>query len=197
MPEKTAYHHGALKEALLSEAAQLITDKGVVAVTMRDLAATLGVSRTAAYRHFANKEALLVAVAAEGFERLAGALHTSTSGLSGRSQFEAMGRAYVHFAVEHPAHYRLMYGRDALARHDHDVLQSAADQAYEELVTLIHDGQSNGHLASGDARQLAYVAWAQVHGLALLLVDGQMEEPADLDALVLLAIHGLLDGLAA
>ncbi|NNF56993.1 MAG: TetR/AcrR family transcriptional regulator [Rhodothermaceae bacterium] len=197
MPKKTAYHHGALKSALLNEAATLIRAQGTEAVTMRELATRLGVSRTAAYRHFENKEALLVAVAAEGFERLAMALHAAGEGQTGRDRVEAMGQAYVRFALANPAHYRLMYGREALRRREIPALQAAADQAYDELVALIEAEQHSGLLRAGDARQLVYVAWALVHGLALLLVDGQMEEPDDTDALAALAIRTLLDGLAA
>lgn len=195
MPEKTAYHHGALKGALLDEAAVLIRTEGTEAVTMRALATRLGVSRTAAYRHFENKEALLVAVAAEGFERLAAALHTAGEGREGRDRVESMGQAYVRFALTNPAHYRLMYGREALSRREIPALQASADQAYDELVALIEAEQQSGLLRAGDARQLAYVAWALVHGLALLLVDGQMEQPDDMGGLAALAIRMLLDGL--
>jgi AcrR family transcriptional regulator len=190
------YHHGTLRRALLDEAAALVQEGGAAAVTMRDLAVRAGVSRTAAYRHFEGKDGLLVAVAAEGFERLDAALRGAGAGLAGRARVEAMGRAYVRFALGHPAHYRLMYGRDALSRREAPELQAAADRAYDTLVALIAEEQAAGVLGAGDPGRLAYVAWSLVHGLALLIVDGQIEAPGDPDALAALAIGRLLDGLA-
>lgn len=205
MPDRP-YHHGALRRRLLDEAAALVAAGGAGAVTMRDLAERAGVSRTAAYRHFDGKDGLLVAVAAEGFARLDDALRAAGEGggepggpgggaRAGRARFEAMGRAYVRFARDHPAHYRLMYGRDALSRREAPELQAAADRAYDTLVALIAEGQAAGLLRAGDAGRLAYVAWSLVHGLALLLVDGQIERPQDPDGLAALAVATLLDGL--
>ncbi len=192
-----SYHHGDLRPALLDAAARLIRDGGTDALTLRALAEAVGVSRTAPYRHFKDKAELLVAVAAEGFERLRAALRAvNASGAAGLAPFEAMGVAYVRFAVENPAHYRLMYGREALARREVPALQTTADAAYYELVALITAGQASGALRTGDPEALAYVAWATVHGLASLLVDGQMEQPDDVEALARLTARTLLEGLA-
>jgi AcrR family transcriptional regulator len=194
----STYHHGDLRAALLDAAARLLRTGGAEALTLRALAEAVGVSRTAPYRHFRDKSALLVAVAAEGFERLQAALNlVNTSETPGLDLFEEMGWAYVRFAIENPAHYRLMYGREAIARREIPALQSAADAAYDELVALIETGQAAGVLRSGDAGALAYVAWATVHGLASLLVDGQMEAPEDVEPLARLTARTLLEGLAA
>jgi AcrR family transcriptional regulator len=105
------YHHGDLSRALVEEALRTIEKGGVAALTMRAVGTKLGVSRTALYRHFADKSALLAAVATEGFRTLR--LQTrdawETHG-GGREGFEAMGAEYVRFAVAHPAHYRVMFG---------------------------------------------------------------------------------------
>ncbi len=199
MPAEKPYHHGDLRRALLDAAARRLHDAGPEALTMRALAEATGVSRTAPYRHFRDKAALLVALAAEGFERLRAALHAARAGSApGLAGFEAMGVAYVRFAVDKPAYYRLMYGRDAVARRTvNPDLQAAADAAYEELASLVAAGQASGHLRAGDPGALAYVAWGTVHGLAMLLVDGQIEEPADVDALARLTARTLLEGLTA
>jgi AcrR family transcriptional regulator len=193
-----SYHHGDLRRALLDAAASLLRSGGADALTLRALAEAVGVSRTAPYRHFADKADLLIAVATEGFERLRSALHAVTAhGAAGLEGFEAMGVAYIRFAVENPAHYRLMYGREALARRQVPALQAAADATYDELVALIAARQATGDLRTDDPEALAYVAWATVHGLASLLVDGQMEEPDDVDALARLTARTLLEGLAS
>lgn len=196
MPD--TYHHGDLRPALLDAAARLIRADGTDALTLRALAEAVGVSRTAPYRHFKDKADLLVAVAAEGFERLRATLHAvDAASTTGLDPFEAMGVAYIRFAVENPAHYRLMYGREALARREVPTLQTAADAIYDELVALIAARQASGDLRAGTPESLAYVAWATVHGLASLLVDGQMEQPDDIEALARLTTRTLLEGLAA
>lgn len=194
----STYHHGDLRAALLGAATRLLRTGGSDALTLRALAEAVGVSRTAPYRHFKDKSALLVAVAAEGFERLRDVLNLVNERTApGLDVFEEMGWAYVRFAIENPAHYRLMYGREAIARREIPALQHAADAAYDELVALIDTGQAAGVLRAGDAGALAYVAWATVHGLASLLVDGQMEQPDDVERLARLTARTLLEGLAA
>src|ERR1700726_613107 len=106
------YHHGDLRRALLEEAVRIIQRQGVEYLTLRTVGNRLGVSRTALYRHFADKQALLAAVGREGFRMLRLRLTEAweQSG-RGRSGFEALGIAYVQFAVAHSSHYRVMFGR--------------------------------------------------------------------------------------
>ena len=106
------YHHGDLSRSLLQEALRTIEKGGVAALTLRAVGEKLGVSRTALYRHFADKSALLAAVATEGFRTLRhrNAATPGTQQGGGREGFEAMGEAYVRFAVAHPSHYRVMFG---------------------------------------------------------------------------------------
>src|SRR5215468_305180 len=105
------YHHGDLARALLHEAVRTIHRNGVEALTLRGVGDRLGVSRTALYRHFADKQALLDEVAADGFRTLRAALRGAwDAGGGGRAGFDAMGVAYVGFAVSHPSHYRVMFG---------------------------------------------------------------------------------------
>src|SRR3954463_12839413 len=108
MAKKRAYHHGDLRRALLEEAVRIIAKKGVDALTLRSVGARLGVSRTALYRHFADKSALLAAVASEGFRMLRIQLLAAwdSHGRNGAA-FEEMGTAYVRFAVANPSHYRV------------------------------------------------------------------------------------------
>ena len=134
------YHHGDLRVSLVDEAAAMISEGGAASVTMRAIGSRLGVSRGAPYRHFPDKTALLVAVAVEGFKRLNRRLGASETQASPSSveQLRRMGEQYVRFALEHPAHYRLMYGKEALARQDQPELRKAAGALLENLVDVIH-----------------------------------------------------------
>src|SRR5215831_13212847 len=106
------YHHGDLRRALLDEAVRTIQTHGVEHLTLRTVGAHLGVSRSALYRHFADKQSLLATVGEEGFRKLRQAIADAWERNGrGRRGFEAMGRAYVQFAIAHPSHYRVMFGR--------------------------------------------------------------------------------------
>ena len=198
MTDRTdSYHHGDLRAALIAEAATMIADGGVASVTMREIGRRLGVSRAAPYRHFTDKDALLVAVAATGFERLNDRLRSTDtrSKRPGIGQFRRMGEAYVRFALENPAHYRLMYGREALTRHELPELRDAANELFEQLVGVFKAHQRNGGIKRQDPRAQAYVAWSAMHGLASLLIEGQIQAGVDVDALIRQSTGTLLDGM--
>src|SRR5271157_6262834 len=115
MPVKDHYHHGALKEALLAEAMRDLETEGLEGVSLRRLAESAGVSKTAPYRHFADKRDLLVAIAADGFRLLAEKLESAGSTPAGGSDtldgIRSLFRAYMAFARARPALYRLMISR--------------------------------------------------------------------------------------
>jgi AcrR family transcriptional regulator len=154
-----AYHPGDLRAALLAEAAVMIAEGGAASVTMRELGRRLGVSRAAAYRHFADKTALLVAVAAAGFDRLKDRLQAIDAGVQRSSveRLRRMGEEYVRFALENPAHYRLMYGKEALTREDQPELREAANSLFEQFVGVIQAHQRSGAIKKQDPRAQAYV----------------------------------------
>jgi AcrR family transcriptional regulator len=194
-----AYHHGDLRTALLDEAAAMIAEGGTESVTMRALGERLGVSRAAAYRHFEDKTALLVAVAAAGFRRLNERLQEIGAGAPSSSLERArrMGEEYVRFALENPAHYRLMYGREAMERQNLPELRDAGSALFEQLVNVIRAYQESGGIRQQDPRAQAYVAWSAVHGLASLLIDGQIMSTVDVDALIRQTTQTVLDGMRA
>lgn len=192
-----SYHHGDLRAALLTEAAAMIAEGGVASVTMRAIGERLGVSRAAPYRHFPDKDALLVAVAAVGFEQLRAHLQTvrgETPG-SGLERLRRMGEAYVRFALENRAYYRLMYGKEALTREDYPELLEAGVALFEELVSAIRAQQRRGTIKRQDPRVQAYVAWSAVHGLASLVIEGHILAYDDIDKLIRQTTRTLLDGL--
>ena len=169
------YHHGDLRRALLEEAVRTIQAEGVEQLTLRGAGEKLGVSRTALYRHFSDKQALLAAVGREGFRMLRAAL-TEARDRHGRGQtgFEAMGAAYVTFAVTHPSHYRVMFGRFVEMCEKDEDLREEAGGAFQVLVASIVEQQQAGLVRNDDPGLLARFIWALVHGIAMLAIDGQL-----------------------
>ena len=168
-----AYHHGALKAALLDAADALLDEGGAGAVSLREAARRAGVSATAPYRHFADKEALLAALATRGFEQFGAALDEAARDAS--DPLAAMGLAYVRFALARPGRFRLMFG-PGIDRSRFPELQAAAARAFERLVAGVEANPRPGREpdAGRNARTGAIAAWALVHGLAQLFLDGML-----------------------
>ena len=169
------YHHGDLQRALLEEALRTIQTHGVEQLTLRAVGETLGVSRTALYRHFSDKQALLAAVGREGFRMLRLALTSAWEEHGrGRVGFEAMGLAYVQFAVAHPSHYRVMFGRfiESCSK-DADFVHEAT-AAFQVLVDSLVEQQHAKLVRRDDPLILARFIWSVVHGIAMLAIDGQL-----------------------
>jgi AcrR family transcriptional regulator len=171
------YHHGDLRQALLDEALRTIETQGVDHLTLRTVGASLGVSRSALYRHFADKQSLLATVGKEGFRKLRQALSDAWEANGhGRIGFEAMAKAYVQFAVAHPSHYRVMFGGfiESAAKDEHFVAEARA--AFGVLVDALVEQQNAGDIRRDDPVLMARFVWALVHGTALLFIDGQLPE---------------------
>lgn len=176
MAEKPHYHHGDLRRALLDASLALIAEEGFGALSLREVARRAGVTHAAPYRHFADKEALLAAVAVEGFRAMTARMKERMAGKTdAQSRLIACGVAYVLFAVEHPAHFRVMFGPHFT--HPPDVSAAGEDMnSFELLLHTISEGQREGRIREGEPLRLALMCWSLVHGLASLLVDGQIPE---------------------
>jgi AcrR family transcriptional regulator len=193
------YHHGDLRRALVEEAVRTIQHEGIDGLTLRAVGERLRVSRTALYRHFADKSALLAAVARDGFSMLRAALVDAWEREGrGRAGFEAMGLAYVRFAVANPSHYRVMFG-GFLAQPTADAeLSREAGAAFQVLVDAIVAQQEEGLVRRDDSVQLARFIWATVHGIAMLAIDGLLQhEAGGVEAVAALAVERLRTGIAA
>ena len=193
------YHHGDLRRALVEEAVRTIDRQGVAALTLRSIGERLGVSRTALYRHFADKPALLAAVGREGFRLLRLALTGAwTQHGRGRAGFEAMGLAYVRFAVAHPAHYRVMFGGFIESCAKDDAFVDEAKAAFDVLVHALVEQQQAGLVRSDDPLLLARLIWSMVHGIAMLAIDGQLRGTDEHgEALNRYAIERIRDAISA
>ncbi len=201
MPRKRSFHHGDLRRALQEAAVKIVNADGLQALTLRAVAERAGVSHPALYRHFRSKDALLAAIAEEGFRRLGATLAAAVKAeKQPLDQFQAIGISYVHFALESRVHFRLMYGPELANRADHPSLQSASRQAFALLLDVVRACQAAGTVRSGDAVELALTAWSLTHGLALLILDRQVDDAgftgARSERLIRNATSTLRDGLA-
>jgi AcrR family transcriptional regulator len=173
---RSRYHHGDLRRALLDAALRLVRGGGAPALTLRAAARLAGVSQAAPYRHFADKQALLAAVAEEGFRAMTAAMQQAMGPHEDEPllKFRALGLGYVGFARTHPAHFRVMFGPELADRSAHPSLAEAAAEAFRLLVAAIAACQKAGFAREGDPEELAVTAWSTVHGLSALIVNGQL-----------------------
>jgi AcrR family transcriptional regulator len=155
----------------------MLATHGAEGIGLRELARVVGVSAAAPYRHFDNKTALLEALAVTGFRDFALAVDAAARDVAPGERLDAMGRAYVRFALDHASLFRLMFSPE-LKRDARPTLRMAADAAFASLRIATAN--------EGDGRIAALKAWAQVHGLAVLLLDGQiaLRDGEDIDALI-------------
>jgi AcrR family transcriptional regulator len=192
------YHHGDLRRALLEAAVRTIQRHGQGALTLRAVGQELGVSRSALYRHFADKAALLTAVAGEGFRMLRLALLGAWESAGKRTTgLEAMGEAYVRFAVENPWHYRVMFGGGFELNASDPELNEEGAGAFRALLDALVEMQGQGLVQLDDPETQARFVWAVVHGIAMLAIDGNWErQGADTNALTRYAVQRLRTGIA-
>ena len=173
--EKKPYHHGDLRAALIAEGLTMLGEGEADSLSLRELARRVGVSAPSVYRHFPDKEALMTALAEEGLKQLAAIQHEAADAAGGgQAGFAATGRAYVRFALANPALYRLIFTSPLLAYRR--VRRSERSEAMTFLLANAA-AQVGSDPESEAARRAAIEAWALVHGLAMLMLDGQI--PAD------------------
>ncbi len=182
------YHHGDLRRALVEEGLTLLAESGDNGFSLRELARRVGVTANASYRHFANKEALLQALASEGFRRLSAAQREAEAGAADGDQLLAAGRSYIRFAHQHPALFGLMFSVIPPQRRG-DELSEASRASFEALRQAVARGWPGAAPEPARVTRAALRAWALVHGLSQLSLDGQLdwleEDPLDLAQSVL------------
>ena len=169
------FHHGNLRQALIDGALMILSKEGASAITLREVARRAGVTHAAPYRHFDGKEALLAAVAEEGFVQLKRDMESAT-GSDALDRLYRYGEAYIRFALKNPAHYRLMYGPEFAHRAAHPALQEASRQAFSLLIGAVREAVAEKLVDTGDPIQIALTTWSTVHGLSLLIMDRQLDD---------------------
>lgn len=175
--KKGSYHHGDLREALLRASLELIEEGGVQALSLRKAARRAGVSSGAPYHHFENREVLLAALATEGFERLGQMMDEATSAADPApvAQLQACGEAYVRFARQHTAYFRVMFRPELAGPDAYPGDEPPGGCVFERLVGRVIAAQEAGHAPAGDPERMILLAWSVAHGLSSLLVDGPLQ----------------------
>jgi AcrR family transcriptional regulator len=179
--DKRPYHHGDLRRALIEAGLDLLEQRDADRLSLREVARAVGVSATAVYRHFPDKDALLDALAAEGLGRLAEAQHAAADAAGGgEAGFIATGIAYVHFALANPALFRLTFSATA-ARNILDTPEHVPDA----MAFLRANAEAAAARYGMPPKTVAVHAWSIAHGLATLMLEGQVEADEALIAQVI------------
>jgi len=215
--QKNSYHHGNLKESLIQTALEMVKTHGVEGITLREIGSRLGTSRSAIYRHFENKEALMKQVLLAGFDKLDEALESTfyNEELELLDRFYSMGLIYIHFARENPHLYRLLFGmsmstqreevcedeRPELRKLMHgdsseETIQNNEENGFHKLVSIIIQAQTEGLFKKGDPVLFATAIWSLLHGLASLAIDGHLSVMQNIDAMYETSYKILLEGMA-
>lgn len=168
------YHHGDLRRALLDAAAAEIAEHGPGAISLRAIARRAGVSHAAPAHHFGDRAGLLSAVASDGFRRMNEAMTAAAAAVGEGSALAALGRAYVDFARAHPGEFAIMFRPELLDPDDPELIEQG-DAAHRRLTGAIADAPGG----DGDAEVTAARAWALVHGLATLVINGSLPDDDD------------------
>jgi AcrR family transcriptional regulator len=187
------YHHGDLYSSLLSTATEIIAEGGVEALSLRKLALRIGVSRTAAYHHFKDKNDLLIAIATQGFvlwrTQAEEIFHKNT--LTEREKYQAFVHYYVQFATENAAIYQLMFGGTLWKdKQSPSKLKDVAYPSFQFLVEMTKKWQNKKVLPnSPNTLRLAQVTWATLHGIAQLVIDGIYADESQIDEMCQCAVE--------
>ena len=168
---RTTYHHGDLKQTLVSEGLRLVEAEGARHLSLKALAARCGVSTPALYHHFKNKDELDEALAVQALAQFEGALAPSLRRDDGFS-LEAFSHAYVTFATERPELYDLVFGKTTW-RSPRGEVHRRARRSFRTFVERLEEEKARGRVpASEDALRVAQVTWATLHGLCRMHEDG-------------------------
>lgn len=169
--QRTAYHHGNARKALIEAASSLVEESGAAGLSLRQVAERAGLSRQAPYNHFADKAALLAELVRDGFERLAAGTRAAAS--SSPVPLDCLTRAaesYIAFGQEQPALMRLMFGKEFVDLAQHHEAQAAASTGFTALLSIVA-----GLAPTSAAQDVTLVAWSLVHGYTSLCIEAGLE----------------------
>lgn len=183
--KKTAYHHGDLRSSLVETGAEMIKEAGIEGLSLRKLAERIGVSRTATYHHFNNKNDLLCAIAALGFiqwQNISNAIFADKA-ISGEEKFRRFVYQYIQFATDNPSLYELMFGKTIWKNNNSDqALRDIAYPSFNYQLEMTKTWQEQGLLIKDEnSLRLAQVTWGTLHGIVRLLIDGIYLDTSHID----------------
>jgi AcrR family transcriptional regulator len=163
-----------LRRTILDASLGLIASEGLEGFSMREVARRAGVSHQAPYHHFPDRESIMAAIVAEGFTRLRDDSLAALDGVSDPfARLSAIGRAYLNFALNNPAHFKLMFRSEHVREDRHDEAAACAKGAFEVLANVAEEVAS---VSRHEARSVILTAWSTVHGLATLMLEGKLEK---------------------
>jgi AcrR family transcriptional regulator len=176
MTQKAPYHHGALRNALIDAASEVLREIGPKGMTIREVANRVGVSHAAPYRHFRDKDELAVAVVERGFTLLNEAMSKAraAAGEDLLQQFTASGEAYMNFARNYPAYYRAMFSGELLSAEDKAGMEHTSAESLAEIEGYVRACQDMGVLRKEDAKLQSIAIVSAIHGFLSLLNDGRI-----------------------
>jgi AcrR family transcriptional regulator len=199
LPTKASYHHGDLRRALLVAAVKLVEAKGPNGITLRAVAAKAGVTQTAPYRHFSNKQAMIDAVVEEGFSELEARLAAvADQAIEPLARLRQQAIAYAKFAVRRPGHYQLMFLSEQPAETVDENAPSAFQNLVDTMVDSIAEAQSARLIKNEPPLEIALSMWCLVHGLSTFVASKRLKQLNDsiLETMVSKVMDNLLYGVS-
>lgn len=175
MPSKK-YHHGDLKNALIKAGVEILAKEGVGGLSLRKVAQRAGVSHSAPYAHFPDKQSLIAAISTEGFNQLYLELNAAISPHTNdpKKQLTEGSRAYVQFAINNSDTFKIMFSGVLEKEKDYPAFVEISHKTFELVVSIVRACQDAGILSSTPPGQMAVAVWGQVHGIISLALEGQI-----------------------
>ena len=179
-PSNAVKHSEDLRRTILDASLDLIAKKGLESFSMREVARRAGVSHQAPYHYFADREAILAEIVAEGFAQLRDdMLKALNDAGDARARLTAIGNAYIAFALSHPAHFKLMFRSELVRQERHESADVCAKSAFDVLVATVNNAVGDAHPSEGPTGGVSphvLAAWSLAHGLATLLIEGKLDQ---------------------
>ncbi len=176
MLKKKTYHHGDLKNALIQAGVEILAKDGVSGLSLRKVALKAGVSHSAPYAHFVDKQALIAAISTEGFRQLYERVSAVAKEYESKpsKQLEEVAWAYVQFAVDDPDRFKVMFSAVLEKEKEYPEFVAESQRNFQLVKMIVEANQASGMLRSGPSDLAALSAWGIVHGFVMLLLEGQI-----------------------
>jgi len=175
MPSKK-YHHGDLKNALIKAGIEILSKEGIEGLSLRKVAQRAGVSHSAPYSHFPDKQSLIAAISTEGFKRLYNDLDAAVSFHQGdpRRQLQEGAWAYVQFAMNNTDTFKIMFSGVLETEKQYPAFVEIAHKTFDRVVEVVRACQDAGILRATPTAIMAVSIWGQIHGIVSLMLEGQI-----------------------